>query len=92
MESVSKHYAAMKTAIEKYTPHVDMELVDAGYQYAAKKHDGQLRKDGSPYIIHPLSVWRPCSTTASKTPMPAMRKSPTGSAKPWRIWWRASRS
>ena len=56
MESVSKHYAAMKAAIEKYTPHVDMELVDAGYQYAAKKHDGQLRKDGSPYIIHPLSV------------------------------------
>ena len=56
MESVSKHYAAMKAAIEKYTPHVDMELVDAGYQYAARKHDGQLRKDGSPYIIHPLSV------------------------------------
>ena len=56
MESVSEHYAAMKAAIEKYTPHVDMELVDAGYQYAAQKHDGQLRKDGSPYIIHPLSV------------------------------------
>ena len=56
MESVSEHYAAMKAAIEKYTPHVDMELVDVGYQYAARKHDGQLRKDGSPYIIHPLAV------------------------------------
>ena len=56
MESVSEHYAAMKAAIEKYTPHVDMELVDAGYHYAARKHDGQLRKDGSPYIIHPLAV------------------------------------
>ena len=56
MESVSEHYAAMKAAIEKYTPHVDMELVDAGFHYAEQKHDGQLRKDGSPYIIHPLSV------------------------------------
>ena len=56
MESVSEHYAAMKAAIEKYTPHVDMALVDAGYQYAAGKHEGQLRKDGSPYIIHPLAV------------------------------------
>ena len=56
MESVSEHYAAMKAAIEKYTPHVDMALVDAGYQYAAGKHEGQLRKDGSPYITHPLAV------------------------------------
>ena len=56
MESVSEHYAAMKAAIEKYTPHVDMELVDAGFHYAEQKHDGQLRKDGSPYIIHPLAV------------------------------------
>lgn len=56
MESVSEHYAAMKAAIDKYTPHVDMAMVDTGYQYAADKHKTQLRKDGSPYIIHPLSV------------------------------------
>ncbi len=56
MESVQAHYEAMKAAIAKYTPHVDMEAVDAAYQYAAEKHKNQLRKDGSPYIIHPLSV------------------------------------
>ena len=107
MESVSKHYAAMKAAIEKSTPHVDMELVDAGYQYAAKKHDGQLRKDGSPYIIHPLSVAEIVAEMGLDTDadsgcpaprlhrghrLPPMRKSPAGSAKPWRIWWRASQS
>ena len=56
MESVQAHYDAMKAAITKYTPHVDMNVVDAAYQYAAEKHKNQLRKDGSPYVIHPLAV------------------------------------
>ena len=56
MESVSERYALMKAAIEKYTPHVDMALVDAAFEYANNKHKSQLRKDGSPYIIHPLAV------------------------------------
>ena len=37
MESVSKHYAAMKTAIEKYTPHVDMELVERRLSVCGQK-------------------------------------------------------
>ena len=56
MESVSERYALMKAAIEKHTPHVDMALVDAAFEYANNKHKSQLRKDGSPYIIHPLAV------------------------------------
>ena len=56
MESVQAHYDSMRSAIEKYTPHVNMDIVDEAFHYAAQKHDGQLRKDGSPYIIHPLAV------------------------------------
>ena len=56
MESVQEHYDSMKSAILKYSPHVDMALVDAAYLYAAEKHKDQKRKDGSPYIIHPLAV------------------------------------
>ena len=56
MESVQERYDAMCAAITKYTPHVDMEIVDAAYHYAAEKHKEQKRKDGSPYIIHPLAV------------------------------------
>ena len=37
-------------------PHVDMELIDRAVQYADAKHCHQKRKDGSPYIIHPLAV------------------------------------
>ena len=56
MESVSERYEKMAQAIEKYTPNVDMTLVDAAFRYAEAKHSTQLRKDGSPYIIHPLAV------------------------------------
>ena len=56
MESVEVRYEAMANAIKTHTPHVDMELVDKAFHYADQKHEGQLRKDGSPYIIHPLAV------------------------------------
>ncbi|MDD6023470.1 MAG: bifunctional (p)ppGpp synthetase/guanosine-3',5'-bis(diphosphate) 3'-pyrophosphohydrolase [Oscillospiraceae bacterium] len=56
MESVEVRYNAMAEAIRKHTPYVDMELVDAAFHYAEEKHKEQKRKDGSPYIIHPLAV------------------------------------
>ena len=56
MESVSVRYDLMAAAIRKYTPNVDMNLVDEAFHYAEEKHSSQLRKDGSPYIIHPLAV------------------------------------
>ena len=31
------------------------KIIEA-YQYALEKHDGQCRKSGEPYIIHPLNV------------------------------------
>ncbi|MDO4516269.1 MAG: bifunctional (p)ppGpp synthetase/guanosine-3',5'-bis(diphosphate) 3'-pyrophosphohydrolase [Bacillota bacterium] len=34
----------------------DLQRVRDAYQYAKTYHEGQLRKDGSPYITHPLEV------------------------------------
>ena len=34
----------------------DRERVREAYNYARAFHDGQFRKDGSPYITHPLEV------------------------------------
>ena len=56
MESVQAHYDSMRAAIEKNTRHVDMDLVDEAFHYAEEKHKDQKRKDGSPYIIHPLAT------------------------------------
>ena len=56
METFEEHYASMRATIEKHMPNADMELIDKAVAYADAKHEHQKRKDGSPYIIHPLAV------------------------------------
>ncbi len=56
METFAEHYASMCDAIGKYMPNADMELINKAVEYAQEKHKTQKRKDGSPYIIHPLAV------------------------------------
>ena len=56
METFAEHYHSMCTTIQKCMPGADMELIDRAVAYAREKHKEQKRKDGSPYIIHPLAV------------------------------------
>ena len=56
METFEEHYASMQKAIAKHMPGADMTLIDKAVEYANVKHQFQKRKDGSPYIIHPLAV------------------------------------
>ena len=56
METYEEHYASMVDAINRYMPGANMELIDKAVAYANVKHKFQKRKDGSPYIIHPLAV------------------------------------
>ena len=56
METFEDHYASMHKALTKHMPNADMELIDKAVEYANAKHKYQKRKDGSPYIIHPLAV------------------------------------
>ena len=56
METFEEHYASMRATIAKCMPNADMELIDKAVAYADAKHEHQKRKDGSPYIIHPLAV------------------------------------
>ena len=56
MESFAEHYESMSATVLKCMPGADMELIDRAVHYAAEKHKEQKRKDGSPYIIHPLAV------------------------------------
>jgi len=56
METFEEHYATMHAAITKHLPTADMSLIDKAVEYANVKHEYQKRKDGSPYIIHPLAV------------------------------------
>ena len=56
METFSDHYESMRATILKCMPGVDIDLIDRAVTYAQDKHKDQKRKDGSPYIIHPLAV------------------------------------
>ena len=56
METFAEHYGAMCAAILHRMPGADLELIDRAVEYARNKHKEQKRKDGSPYIIHPLAV------------------------------------
>src|SRR5215468_7443504 len=42
--------------VHGYHPAADADLVKKAYVFAAKAHDGQLRKSGDPYVVHPLGV------------------------------------
>ena len=42
--------------VQKQTPNADVNKIRRAYECANKAHDGQKRKNGDPYIIHPVSV------------------------------------
>ena len=56
METFEQHYLSLQQTLKEYMPDIDMAVVDQAVMYASEKHKEQKRKDGSPYIIHPLAV------------------------------------
>src|SRR6266566_5109330 len=42
--------------VSAYHPDADLDLIKKAYVYSAKVHQGQVRKSGEPYLIHPLEV------------------------------------
>lgn len=37
-------------------PNVESTVIQKAYIYASRKHEGQARKSGEPYLVHPLEV------------------------------------
>ena len=42
--------------VRRYNPDADVALLRRAHDYATRKHDGQKRKTGEPYITHPIEV------------------------------------
>lgn len=42
--------------LKKFAPYVDFEVVSEAFLFGQKAHEGQLRKDGSPFFDHPACV------------------------------------
>ena len=51
-----KLYEALVNRIRKYHPSEDLSLIEKAYTIAKDAHEGQFRKSGEPYIIHPIWV------------------------------------
>ncbi|MDD6058104.1 MAG: bifunctional (p)ppGpp synthetase/guanosine-3',5'-bis(diphosphate) 3'-pyrophosphohydrolase [Clostridiales bacterium] len=56
LKSPEKLYEKLIASVCKYHPSTDITLIEKAYKIAKDAHEGQARKSGEPYIIHPLCV------------------------------------
>ncbi len=49
-------YSQLIDLIRLYHPSADVSMIQKAYDLARSAHEGQVRKSGEPYIIHPLCV------------------------------------
>lgn len=49
-------YEELINSVKRYHPSADISLIEKAYHIAKEAHDGQVRKSGEDYIIHPLYV------------------------------------
>ena len=55
-QTPDKLYEELIRRVRRYHPSDDITLIEKAYNQAHEAHEGQLRKSGEPYIIHPLCV------------------------------------
>ncbi|MEG2000412.1 MAG: bifunctional (p)ppGpp synthetase/guanosine-3',5'-bis(diphosphate) 3'-pyrophosphohydrolase, partial [Evtepia sp.] len=56
MDSVQERYFKLEEQLKSTLSETNLERLRAAFFFAAKAHEGQLRKDGSPFVTHPLAV------------------------------------
>lgn len=56
MAEAAKTYADLVSLIEKSEKEYDLALIEKAYKFAEAAHQGQVRRSGEPYIIHPIAV------------------------------------
>ena len=54
--TVQEQYDHLIDTIQHYNPGADFAMIDKAYHYAVEHHGEQKRKDGSPYVTHPIAV------------------------------------
>ncbi len=54
--TVQEQYELLEKTVRGYNPAADFDHIRSAFEYADRCHEGQKRKSGEPYIIHPLAV------------------------------------
>ena len=53
---LQEQYDRLEETVRGYNPGANFEQIRAAYEYAREAHKDQKRKDGSPFVTHPLAV------------------------------------
>ena len=53
---LEQRYRKLEDTVRHYNPSANFQHIRAAFEFAAKAHGAQMRKDGSPFITHPLAV------------------------------------
>ena len=56
MVTVEERYEHLEKTIRGYNISADLGQIRAAYEYARECHGSQMRRDGTPYITHPIHV------------------------------------
>ena len=54
--SIPEQYEKLEATILGYNPQADITTIHRAFEFADHAHEGQRRKSGEPYIIHPIAV------------------------------------
>ena len=54
--TVQESFDHLVETVRGYNPSANFDLIRAAFEFADKAHEGQLRKDNSPFVTHPLAV------------------------------------
>ncbi len=53
---MDESYRKLVEKVNKYNPQCDWDMLSKAYMVSKEAHEGQQRKSGEPYIMHPLQV------------------------------------
>src|SRR5215213_7533110 len=57
--SAERHYESFEellSEVEEYNPDVDRDLLERAYRFACEAHEGQQRRSGEDFVLHPIGV------------------------------------
>lgn len=56
MDNGNEYYRELEAAVENVFTKEEIAVIKKAFDFSYASHDGQLRKSGEPYIIHPIAV------------------------------------
>src|SRR3954451_3242215 len=57
--SAERHYEAFEellSEVGEYNPDIDRDLLERAYRFACEAHEGQQRRSGEDFVLHPIGV------------------------------------